>query len=99
MLPHLRAAEKGRQCRLRRIGGSCWTVDGVGGAARRWANSHGRRAKADRPPLRQVDRRNPMNGHRYLIVGFQGSGKTTFAAALWHLVDGKEVSAALVKGL
>jgi hypothetical protein len=40
-----------------------------------------------------------MNEQRYLVVGFQGSGKTTFAAALWHLVDGNEVSTALVKGL
>jgi hypothetical protein len=40
-----------------------------------------------------------VNPNRYLVVGFQGSGKTTFAAALWHLVDGKEVPTALVKGL
>jgi hypothetical protein len=35
---------------------------------------------------------------RYMVFGFQGSGKTTFAAALWHLVDSEEISTALVKG-
>jgi hypothetical protein len=40
-----------------------------------------------------------VNSNRYVVVGFQGSGKTTYAAALWHLVDGKEVPTTLVKGL
>lgn len=39
-----------------------------------------------------------MNPNRYMVVGFQASGKTTFAAALWHLVDSREISTALVKG-
>lgn len=34
-----------------------------------------------------------------LVFGLQGSGKTTFAAALWHLVDSREIiPTALVKG-
>ncbi len=32
------------------------------------------------------------------MVGLQASGKTTFAAALWHLVDSREVPTALKKG-
>lgn len=40
-----------------------------------------------------------MTVARYLVVGFPRSGKTTFAAALWHLVDGNEVPTAMVKGL
>lgn len=39
-----------------------------------------------------------MNPNRYLVFGFQSSGKTTFAAALWHLLDSNEVQTALVKG-
>jgi hypothetical protein len=39
-----------------------------------------------------------VNPHRYLVFGFQSSGKTTFAAALWHLVDSREVQTALAKG-
>lgn len=39
-----------------------------------------------------------MNPNRYLVFGFQSSGKTTFAAALWHLVDSREVQTALEKG-
>lgn len=35
----------------------------------------------------------------FLVFGLQASGKTTFAAALWHLLDSREVaSTALVKG-
>jgi hypothetical protein len=34
----------------------------------------------------------------HLVMGLQGSGKTTFAAALWHLVDMGEVSTVLLKG-
>jgi hypothetical protein len=34
-----------------------------------------------------------------MVLGFQASGKTTFAAALWHLVDSREINdTALVKG-
>jgi hypothetical protein len=33
-----------------------------------------------------------------MVFGCQGSGKTTFAAALWHLVDSEEISTALTKG-
>jgi hypothetical protein len=39
-----------------------------------------------------------VNPNRYLVFGFQASGKTTFAAALWHLVDSREVQTALAKG-
>lgn len=41
-----------------------------------------------------------MAAHRHVVIGFQGSGKTTFAAALWHLVDARApgVSTALSKG-
>lgn len=35
---------------------------------------------------------------RYMVFGFQDSGKTTFAAALWHLVDSEEIPTALIKG-
>jgi hypothetical protein len=33
-----------------------------------------------------------------MVFGFQGSGKTTFAAALWHLLDSREIQTALIKG-
>ncbi len=33
-----------------------------------------------------------------MVFGFQGSGKTTFAAALWHLIDSEETATALIKG-
>jgi hypothetical protein len=33
-----------------------------------------------------------------MVFGFQGSGKTTFAAALWHLVDSEEIPTSLIKG-
>ncbi|MBY6153376.1 hypothetical protein KUV47_09150 [Vannielia litorea] len=41
-----------------------------------------------------------MIDHRHIVIGFQGSGKTTYAAALWYLVDAraKEVATALSKG-
>lgn len=41
-----------------------------------------------------------MIDHRHVVIGFQGSGKTTFAAALWYLVDSRapEVPTALSKG-
>jgi hypothetical protein len=35
---------------------------------------------------------------RFMVFGFQASGKTTFAAALWHLLDSREVPTALQKG-
>ncbi len=39
-----------------------------------------------------------MSVRRFLVFGLQGSGKTTFAAALWHLLDSREVPTALAKG-
>jgi hypothetical protein len=39
-----------------------------------------------------------MANHEFMVFGLQGSGKTTFAAALWHLVDSREVPTGLVKG-
>lgn len=38
-------------------------------------------------------------GMRYMVFGIQESGKTTFAAALWHLVDSEEIPTALIKGM
>ncbi|WFU23631.1 hypothetical protein QA649_37410 [Bradyrhizobium sp. CB1717] len=35
---------------------------------------------------------------RYMVFGFQHTGKTTFAAALWHQVDSEEIPNALTKG-
>jgi len=35
---------------------------------------------------------------RCMVFGVQESGKTTFAAALWHLVDSEEIPTALIKG-
>lgn len=35
---------------------------------------------------------------RFMVLGFTASGKTTFAAALWHLLDSREVPTALQKG-
>ncbi|QND23749.1 hypothetical protein HB774_30150 (plasmid) [Rhizobium leguminosarum bv. viciae] len=34
----------------------------------------------------------------HMIIGVQASGKTTFAAALWYLVDSREVDTVLKKG-
>jgi len=39
-----------------------------------------------------------MSTITHLVMGLQGSGKTTFAAALWHLVDMGEVDTVLIKG-
>ncbi|MBE0614117.1 MAG: hypothetical protein IH604_10665 [Burkholderiales bacterium] len=39
-----------------------------------------------------------MSIRRFVVFGLQGSGKTTFAAALWHLLDSREVPTALAKG-
>ena len=39
-----------------------------------------------------------MSARRFLVFGLLGSGKTTFAAALWHLLDSREVPTALAKG-
>jgi hypothetical protein len=35
---------------------------------------------------------------RYLVFGLSGAGKSTFAAALWHLVDSHEIPTVLAKG-
>lgn len=42
-----------------------------------------------------------MVNHRHVVIGFQGSGKTTFAAALWYLIDAraKQVTTVLSKGV
>ena len=62
------------------------------------------------PPLpdatRQIDRLLcalvsaglAMTRSNHLVMGLHGSGKTTFAAALWYLVDMGEVDTVLVKG-
>lgn len=40
-----------------------------------------------------------MSDREIMVLGFQASGKTTFAAALWHLVDSREINdTALIKG-
>jgi hypothetical protein len=39
-----------------------------------------------------------MSAGTHLVMGLQGSGKTTFAAALWHLVDMGEIDTSLIKG-
>jgi hypothetical protein len=39
-----------------------------------------------------------MSTVRHLVMGLQASGKTTFAAALWHLIDTGETPTALLKG-
>src|SRR2546430_15297940 len=39
-----------------------------------------------------------MEPLRHLVIGLQGSGKTTFAAALWYLLDSREVTTTLMKG-
>jgi hypothetical protein len=39
-----------------------------------------------------------VNPNRYMVFGFQGSGKTTYAAALWHLLDSREIQTVLAKG-
>ncbi|AZU56446.1 hypothetical protein [Ralstonia pseudosolanacearum] len=39
-----------------------------------------------------------MSQHRYMVFGYEGSGKSTFAAALWHLLDSRELKTALQKG-
>lgn len=40
-----------------------------------------------------------MSDQEIMVLGFHASGKTTFAAALWHLVDSREINdTALVKG-
>ncbi len=40
-----------------------------------------------------------MADHRHVVIGFQSSGKTTYAAALWHLVDSRDTPTVLTKGL
>lgn len=40
-----------------------------------------------------------MSDQEIMVLGFQASGKTTFAAALWHLVGSREINeTALVMG-
>lgn len=36
------------------------------------------------------------NGSRLLLVGLRGSGKTSYLAALWHLIEAGEVSTSLI---
>jgi hypothetical protein len=40
-----------------------------------------------------------QNSKNYLVFGLSGAGKSTFAAALWHLVDSHEIQTVLAKGL
>jgi double-GTPase-like protein len=40
-----------------------------------------------------------QNSKNYLVFGLSEAGKSTFAAALWHLVDTREVPTVLTKGL
>lgn len=40
-----------------------------------------------------------QNSKNYLVFGLSEAGKSTFAAALWHLVDTREVATVLTKGL
>jgi hypothetical protein len=40
-----------------------------------------------------------QNSKNYLVFGLSGAGKSTFAAALWHLADSREVPTVLAKGL
>ena len=82
---------------------------GLEDAIRRWTAP---RTPADVRPspvpdaARQIDRTlcavvsagRAMTKSTHLVMGLQGSGKTTFAAALWHLVDMGEVDTVLVKG-
>jgi hypothetical protein len=39
------------------------------------------------------------NSKNYLVFGLSGAGKSTFAAALWHLVDSRDVPTVLAKGI
>jgi Double-GTPase 1 len=39
-----------------------------------------------------------QNSKNYLVFGLSGAGKSTFAAALWHLVDSREIRTVLAKG-
>jgi hypothetical protein len=41
---------------------------------------------------------NERSSKRYLVFGLSGAGKSTFAAALWHLLDSREVPTMLAKG-
>ena len=40
-----------------------------------------------------------QNSKNYLVFGLSEAGKSTFAAALWHLVDTREVPTVLTKGV
>lgn len=39
-----------------------------------------------------------MTKIQHMVMGLQSSGKTTFAAALWHLVESREIDTVLKKG-
>ena len=39
-----------------------------------------------------------QDSKKYLVFGLSGAGKSTFAAALWHLVDSHEIRTVLAKG-
>jgi hypothetical protein len=39
------------------------------------------------------------SSQNFLVFGLTGAGKSTFAAALWHLVDSRDVPTVLAKGL
>jgi adenylate kinase family enzyme len=41
---------------------------------------------------------NEQSSKHYLVFGLTGAGKTTFAAALWHLLDSREIPTVLAKG-
>jgi len=48
---------------------------------------------------RNGDGMNERDSKNYLVFGLSEAGKSTFAAALWHLVDSREVPTVLAKGL
>src|SRR5690242_12300580 len=39
-----------------------------------------------------------MTQRKFFVLGLHDAGKTTFAAALWHLVDSREIPTKLSKG-
>src|ERR1700730_14251019 len=48
---------------------------------------------------RNGDGMSEQNSKNYLVFGLSGAGKSTFAAARWHLVDSREVPTVLAKGI
>jgi hypothetical protein len=48
---------------------------------------------------RNGDGMSDRDAKNYLVFGLSGAGKSTFAAALWHLVDSREVPTVLAKGI